>query len=312
MACVEFLSLDVEDPGVSTATIFHPGSITPDGSFVYGQGAGIDNNKIQKYTWPGLVFDSTYVTLSGVTLLGYDVIVDGDGNVYHSRNPIGSTETQFYKNGSLLASITLAGPGRTGGGLAWAEGFLWTLMSQTSGYGALWRINPTTGAVTEMFFISSPLAIRPYAATDGSLWFTRTTGSFVYRHLNGVTNVATLVAAAAFIPRPNGVMLGTSTANAWKDFSPAMAMTDAVCNPSTIAGAFAPPRRSFSNHDLTKVAMSDSISSIYVFPYGSIPWLRQRQRDDFARVSVTAGRNNPTSLQANTLRQGKALKNNYF
>lgn len=255
MACFDFLAPSPTDPLDPGTIIFFPRCITPDGDFVYGQSfTGVD-----VYTWPGLVYSSSPYSTTG------DIVLDDAGNVYH-QDATSATTYSYYKNGSLLTSITLAA-NLSGGGLAWADGYLWTTASTDSGTdsGSLYRIDPTTGTTTAVHTVTGGrLSVRPYAATDGALWYTgqgALTGT-VYRY-DGSAASTSLGVVGHFIPRPSGVMLARKNVApiVWVDIAPDLSSGAPSCDPTVAAGATPPPNESFANPSLTDVCFIDDTST---------------------------------------------------
>lgn len=255
MACFDFLAAA---PVNGDGDTFIPRAIS--GSQVYGITVF---PKVQIYTWPGLSFVSTYATPASAT--GVDVAVDDSGNVYHSENT-GSTTTTIYKNGSSLSTITVAA-NRSGGGIAFADGWVWCVVSTDDGAdsGALYRIDPDDGTTTTPFTVSgSRLAASVYAATDGAVWFSSQPSGTVRRHLGGSTSSVALGAVSHLTPRPGGTMMARrNSPAAWVDIDTSMTVTAAACDPTAVAGASPPPARSFANASVTDVGLLDTLNDIY-------------------------------------------------
>lgn len=257
MACFSLLAASPLDPDGGQ---FVPRAISADGGFVYGLNAVTSPTKVQKFTWPTLTFDSTYATAAVI-----DVIVDGAGNVYHSVTT-SSTRIDVYKNGSAFANFSNAG-GITGGGLAWTPGWIWTLTSTVagSGVGILWRVDDTTTAATTQHILNpGRFRFRPHAATDGAVWYKKSTDDILYRHLSGSTSSVSLSGSDGLTPRPAGTMLvpRTSAPTGYVDVDTGMNIVVASCDPSLV-GASPNPVSTFINPTVTDVALMDQAYDIY-------------------------------------------------
>lgn len=256
MACFSFLAAS---PSVG-GNVFHPRAITPAGNFVYGYTSALS---VEKFTWPGLVHDSTYATATGSLV---DVAIDTTGDIFHSVRSTSTTTVSVFKNGASFATLSNAG-GLGGGGLAIADGWLWVLTSASSGTGSgiLWRYNPATAAASVAYSVSGDrFSDRPYAATDGAVWFKRTTDTVLVRHKSGTTTTVSLVGGPNLVPRPSGVMLTprTSAPTGYVDVDPSLAISAPSCDP-TLVGASANPVSTFTDPSFTQIGLMDQSFDIY-------------------------------------------------
>jgi hypothetical protein len=139
--------------------------------YVHDTGVGI-----KRFTYPGLVLDSTIVSDTSVAGL----TCDSAGNLYYILNDGAGGNTEVYKRTPGGSTSTLAGFGTISGfGLEWnpVDGMLYASMQRFDGMGGgstLTQIDPSSGASSEFDHWTSgfPSAAGPaQSVPDGSLWY---------------------------------------------------------------------------------------------------------------------------------------------
>lgn len=263
--CIKLLGeRPVDDVDVS----HFPRAVTPDGTQMYGTGGA----KVTLFTWPDMDFVSVFHHNPGT--LGIDVTISPAGDVFVAETP-SSTTVDIYKNGAYSGlSITVAAT-ISGGGLAFADGWLWCLVSTNAagGSGALYRMDPDTFATTTPHTVTGfRLAAFPHAATDGAVWYTDAASTTVYRHLAGSTTSAAFSGPGTFVPRPDGVMLAYRNSPAgYVDIDPSLTISAPTCDPIALGAEL--PLVAFNNPSLTDVGLTDNDGNVYRLSSGRGWWL---------------------------------------
>lgn len=172
-------------------------------------------DSIKRYTYPGLVFDSTIISDASVS----GVTCDSSGNLYYVLNDGTGGDTEVYKRTPAGSTSSLTTFGSDAAfGITWhpVDEMLYVSIQRFSGgnVSAITQVNPTTGADAMVDgtvfppFVSASGAAQ--AMPDGSLWFI---GSTTLYHLNVSTGTRVSATDAALngnltvIPTPSSTAL---------------------------------------------------------------------------------------------------------